>query len=75
MAHEKKNFSFWDFGCDKFSMREKKTVCSIIGLVFIDKDKKEMFRCSENVLFHNFLSTEGIPTVMAVVTSKMDSNN
>lgn len=51
---KKKNFSFWDFGCDKFSLRGKKTVCSIIGLVFIDKDKKEMFRCSENVLFHNF---------------------
>lgn len=56
-------------------MRGKKTVCSIIGLVFIDKDKKEMFGCSENVLFRNFWSTEGIPTVMAVVTSKMDSNN
>lgn len=72
---KKKTFLFGILAVISFLWGEKKTVCSIIGLVFIDKDKKEMFRCSENVLFHNFLSTEGIPTVMAVVTSKMDSNN
>lgn len=30
-----------DFGCDKFSLRaKKKVVCSILGLVFIVRDKK-----------------------------------
>lgn len=40
MCREK---NFWgDFGCDKFSLRaKKKVVCSILGLVFIVRDKKQ----------------------------------
>lgn len=67
MCREK---NFWgDFGCDEFSLRaKKKNVCSILGLVFIVRDKKRGVLMSKKKFYSViFWSTKGISTANAVV--------
>lgn len=68
MCREKKPFG-GNFGCDKFSLRaKKKVVCSILGLVFIVRDKKRgVLMSKKNFYSVIFWSTEGISTANAVV--------
>lgn len=75
---KKKITSFWEFASDRLSVREKKILyLSIISLVFIDGKKRRNVSMFMKLLFWFFFFSRNKrnPAVMAVATSRADSNN